>query len=40
MVTAQNIELSARLQNAAIAARRLTASVALMRSLGGGWTQS
>jgi NodT family efflux transporter outer membrane factor (OMF) lipoprotein len=39
VVTAQNIELSARLQGAEIQARRLAASVALIRSLGGGWTE-
>jgi outer membrane protein TolC len=39
VVTAQNIELSARLQAEQIRARRLAASVALVRSLGGGWSQ-
>lgn len=40
VVTAQNIELGARLQAAQIQARRLTASVALVRSLGGGWADT
>jgi NodT family efflux transporter outer membrane factor (OMF) lipoprotein len=38
VVTAQNIELAARLQASEIQARRMAASVALIKSLGGGWT--
>jgi multidrug efflux system outer membrane protein len=40
VITAQNIELSARLQETQIQARRMVASVALVRSLGGGWTDA
>jgi multidrug efflux system outer membrane protein len=38
VVTAQNIELSARLQDAQIRARRMTAGVLLIKALGGGWS--
>jgi len=38
VVTAQDIELSARLQAAEIQDRRMAASVTLIKSLGGGWT--
>jgi NodT family efflux transporter outer membrane factor (OMF) lipoprotein len=38
VITAQNIELSARLQQAQIQARRMAADVSLIKALGGGWT--
>jgi multidrug efflux system outer membrane protein len=37
VVTAQNIELSARLQQAQIQIRRMNADVSLIKALGGGW---
>ncbi len=37
VVTAQNTALQAQLSAADIAARRMTASVALVKALGGGW---
>jgi outer membrane protein, multidrug efflux system len=37
VVQAQNIELAARLSDADIRARRMTASVLLIKALGGGW---
>jgi multidrug efflux system outer membrane protein len=38
VVTAQNIELSARLQQAQIEIRRVNTGVLLVKALGGGWT--
>jgi NodT family efflux transporter outer membrane factor (OMF) lipoprotein len=37
VITAQTTELSARLQQARIQTRRMTADVALIKALGGGW---
>lgn len=37
VITAQNVALSARLDQADIDARRMTASVSLIKALGGGW---
>jgi len=38
VIVAQNIELSARLSDADIRTRRMTAGVLLIKALGGGWT--
>ncbi|HMA51927.1 MAG TPA: TolC family protein, partial [Magnetospirillaceae bacterium] len=39
VILAQNVELSARLSDADIQTRRMTASVLLIKALGGGWRQ-